>query len=354
MESYIKSICKKFGVFANDISNQMPLKTPFTSQSIAEHLEMIFPGLGNRIKIQDDLVLETSRDISSEPADRSTLTALTMPRDGMTPAATAREFSARKSPLFPSTSMFESAITGKRFKPDDVGSSFATSSPIADDEPTFSICKENFNKCIRNFAGVFDHIFDLNMQLEQQLKGLELKQALDIKALEDENAQLNRQVERLNRDMKNELDVMEKTYYAKVREINEENEEKMRRNAAEVEKQFGRRLKLAKEKHEKEIGVLKAKYDRKLAEQEAERRRIFMESYELMEKKNEECDQAVEEARKQMKREYSALIEDAKGKKFCIACGVGKPLDLYYVCDVNCQRSYWWVGDRYDGLGRCF
>ncbi|XP_055306301.1 uncharacterized protein LOC129570629 isoform X2 [Sitodiplosis mosellana] len=311
VESYIKNVCKKFGVFTNILLESVPLRTPFNWQSLSEHLEIIFPGLGNRIHMQDDSVLEVSDDVSltqyasydqSIPFDLTNLNGASANRAG----------GAKNSPV--------------------VGA------------PHVSVYKQNLGKCMKTFSGVFDQVFELNVKLEQNVRAMEEKHEHEVKTLEQRNEYLADQIEKLKKDMKNELELMEKAHRLKENSLKQEQSARLAKLSEEQERQWASKLRCELQsinnRHVHEIALQKAEYEKKIADLEAERTKLFMDNYDLIEQKNEERNQAVEQARKQCKEEYGALIEDAKGKTYCIACGVGKPLDLFYVCDKNCQRRY--------------
>lgn len=333
-------MCKKFGVFANILLESVSLKTPFNWQSLSEHLEIIFPGLGNRIHMQDDSVLEVSDDVSSltqyATYGRSTLFDLT----NFNGACANRVGSAKKSAFFPAFHEADHSPE-KRFKYD-----FDNGHPSAG-AANASICKENLGKCIKTFSGVFDQVFDLNIQLEEDVRSMEAKHELKVKTLVQRNEQLANQIEKLKEDMKHELELMEKSYRLKEDSLKQEQSQRIAKLSAEQERQLAMKLRTELQannnRHFHEMALQKSEYDKKIADLEAERTKLFMDSYDLIERKNEERDQAVEKARKQCKEEYGPLIEEAKGKKYCIACGIGKPLDLFYVCDMNCQRRYWYA-----------
>lgn len=334
-------MCKQFGVFANILLENVPLKMPFNWQSLNEHLEMIFPGLGNRIRMTDDSVLEVSSDspTTNEMHNRSTPYTCRN-HNGST---TVRAGSAKKSAYFPLSHQESDDVPEKRHKFDSENTFLLTSHS---DAPIAVICKEKLSKCMDTFSGVFDHVFDLNVKLENKLKHLEANHEFEVKKLEQQNEYLAGQIEKINQDMKNELDLMEKSYQLKEITFEREHNQSMRKLSQENAKQLAQKvrheLKALEIKHKHEIVQLRAEYERKIDNLDAELARSIMDNYNLIERKNDERDQAVMEARKQCDQRYGPLIEDAKGKKYCIACGVGKPLDLFYVCDAECQKRYWY------------
>lgn len=333
-------MCKKFGVFANILLESVPLKTPFNAQSLSEHLEVIFPGLGNRIHMQNDSVLEVSDDVSSLTQyveyDRSTQFNLT----NLNGASANRVGSVKKSAYFPKLHESIEESPEKRFKLDNIDNRF--SSPGVS---SASVCKQNLGKCMKTFSGVFDQVFDLNIKLEENLRGMEAKYQREIKTLEQQNEHMADQIEILKEDMKHELELMEKSHRLQENKLKQEHLERISKLNEEHEKQLTSKLRdelqAINNKHIHEIALQKAKYEKRIADLETERTKLFMDSYDLIQRKNEERDKAIEEVKRQCKEEYAPLIEEAKGKKYCIACGTGKPLDLFYVCDSNCQRRYW-------------
>lgn len=336
VESYIKNVCKMFGVFANILLESVPLRTPFNWQSLSEHLEIIFPGLGNRIHMQDDSVLEVSDDVSlTQYANFDRYNQERELRES------ANRAGGVKTSVFNNSSFNEYVGSpGKRFKFD-----FDSSSPAIDAPPNVTVCKKNLGKCMKTVSGVFDQVFDLNIQLEQNVRAMEAKHEREVKVLEQCNEKLAEQIDKLKEDMKNELELMEKAHRLQENSLKEEHSARLAKLTEEQERQWASKLRCELQsinnKHNHEIALQRAEYEKKIADLEAERMKLSMDSYDLMERKNRERDQAIEQARQQCKEEYAALIEDAKGKKFCIGCGIGKPLDLFYVCDKNCQRKFW-------------
>lgn len=300
---------------------------------------MIYPGLGNRIRVQDDSVLDVSRDTSSlvlhEPNDQSTPTLTNVLDTSYSSGCVAY---GRKTPLFTSVTESEE-IPEKRYR-FDTETTISSMTPMVM-SPGVSDCKENFKKCMKSFAGVFDHVFDLNIKLEDRIRQLITKSAIEVNALEKCNARLSERMDKVNKDMRDELELMKRQYYLKVIDINQENEQNLAKKTQDCERQFNRQLKSVNDKYEMEMTQLKDKYDKTFADYEVERKRFFMEKYELKECMEKERERAIEDVKKMCKEEYETLIEDAKNKKFCISCGVGKPLDLFYVCDTNCQKNYW-------------
>lgn len=322
----------KFGVLANVLLETVPLETPLKVQGVNDYLEMIYPGLGSRIRMQDDSMLDDSKDGSLGQQSTPTMSNL----NGI---STIRIGNARKSSFFPSFSESDDIPLEKKYKFDTETTPSSMTSTL--DTSNISATRDKFSKCMKTFTYVFDQVFDLNIHLDEKIRNLEKKSSIEVKALERCNAQLNKKMEQVNKEMKEELELMEKDYYLKVLEIKKESEENVLKKTQESEKLFRRQLQLANDKHGREMDLLKAKYDKKIADLETERKKFFMENYHLIEKKDEECARAIREERLALKEEYRALIEDAKGKKYCIACGIGKPLDLFYVCDMNCQKNYW-------------
>lgn len=340
VESYIKNVCKKFGVFANILLESVPLRTPFNWQSLSEHLEIIFPGLGNRIHMQDDSVLEVSDDVSM--TQYANFDRYNEERDliNLSGASASRAGGVKKSVYNHSPPIEFADSPEKRFKFD-----FDSSAPGIDPAPNVTACKQNLGKCMKTVSGVFDQVFELNIQLEQNVRSMEVKHEREVKVLEQRNEQLAEQIEKLKEDMKNELELMEKAHRLQEDSLKQEHSARLAKLTEEQERQWTsklrRELQSINNKHIHEIALQRAEYERNIADLEAERMKLSMDSYDLIERKDRERDQAVEQTKQQCKDEYAALIEDAKGKKFCIACGIGKPLDLFYVCDKNCQRRFW-------------
>lgn len=340
VESYIKNVCKKFSVFANILLESVPLRTPFNWQSLSEHLEIIFPGLGNRIHMQDESVFEVSDDVSL--TQYANFERFNEPRELINlDGASANRAGALKKSIYNHLPFGEYVGSPeKRFKYD-----FDSSSPAIDAPTNVTVCKQNLGKCMKTVSGVFDQVFDLNIQLEQNVRAMEVKHEREVKALEQRNEQLAEEIDKLKEDMKNELELMEKAHRLQENSLKQEHSARLAKLTEEQERQWASKLRCELQsinnKHIHEIALQRAEYEKKIADLEAERMKLSMDNFDLIERKDRERDQAVEEVRQHCKNEYTALIEDAKGKKFCIGCGIGKPLDLFYVCDKNCQRQFW-------------
>lgn len=305
----MKNVCKKFGVFANIIEDKVPLTTPFNWKCVSEHLEDMFPGLGNRIHAKSDSTVSVQRPMSIQPL--------------------ANRYEALKATFEPGE------IPEKRFK-------CYTSVPNHDTE-TVSACKEDLGKCMQNITGIVNNVFDLNVKLEEKMRDLEEKHEIEIKAAQKKHAYLSAQLSRQSSEMEDKIELMKREHYLEIIELKEEHNQSLLKVADETKEKWQSKLKNQQtllNETENEISLLKTRHEKDIARYEKNRKQIITESYELIARKNEEKDQAVAEAREKCWRECSAMIEDAKVKKYCVGCGAGKPLDLFYVCNAECQRRY--------------
>lgn len=281
---------------------------------------MMFPGLGNKIQLNEniDSIMEIPESTMSSTMNKSRCT------------------SPDQTTMVPSRS-----FPGKRYK---LNNEFVSLSPQINTIDNVSECKQNLHKCMNDISGIINTVFDVNTKLDDELKHMEKRYTVEMNSLLKDNDHLTAQVSQLQMEMRKEIESMRrntelqmidlKAEHARhILTLTEESEEKW-------EAKFKNQLKIVEEQHKNEIESMKARHEQKLAQFETERKKFYMESYELIERKQEEKERAVAQAIERCKRESEALINDAKSKKFCMACGAGKPLDLYYVCDSECQRRY--------------
>lgn len=313
-------MCKKFGVFANVLLEDVQLKKPFDGKHLSEHLEMIFPGLGNRI------------DIKHKSPDRSQLNIAAALQRAMKTKSTGglhekpssktimqqMHYSSYSNGSPPKRSRFDAEIHCYSSNGMAVSSPAASVVSVSSTVSSATTCKSTLNKCLDNFSGVFDSMFQLNASLEKKLNSIETVHQAEIKIHEEKFVKVMEQVSRLNDAHTKEMLLETKSYNKKILKL----EEKHALQLTELEEQFETKLKnqlqLMKTEHAKEIEKLVAA-------------------------KDQERERAVIDARNKYKQEHKHLVEDAKTKKFCIACGNGKPLDLFYVCNDNCMQLYRFV-----------
>lgn len=69
----------------------------------------------------------------------------------------------------------------------------------------------------------------------------------------------------------------------------------------------------------------------------------------IIEKKNIELTNAVNEVKKQCEEDFVQRFESAKKMKFCVACDTAKPQHKFHFCDSDCQKRYWYVIKKYFG-----
>lgn len=321
VDLYIKNICKKFGVFVNIIDDCIR----FNSQSVNEHLDMMFPGLGNRIHLNDnndsiieipDSTMSHTMDKSHNSSPNSSMMIQSHPSNGIPPE--------------------------KRFK---FHNEFDSLSSQINTIENLSDCKQNLHKCITDVSGIINTVFDVNAKLDEELKLMEQRHTDEVNSLLKNNNHLIIQATQLKMEMHNKIELMKHNTELQMIDLKAEHARHMLKIIEESEEKseykLKNELKLIEEQHKSEMNLIISRYEQKIAQLETERKKFFSESYNLIERKQEEKERAVSQAIERCKRESEALINDAKGKKYCMACGAGKPLDLYYVCNLECQRRYW-------------
>lgn len=313
----MKNVCQKFGVFANIIEERVQLTTPFNWKCVDEQLEVMFPGLSDRIHSRNDPIVRKSH--------------VNLNRDRSKSHTSTSHYDLMLKTPFDSDDMPE-----KRYK------SYMPSSFINNEH--VSSCKEDLGKCMQNITGIMSNVFDLNIKLDEKLKDLEKEHEAELKVAQQKQAYLSAQLSRFSTEMENKIEFMKREHYLEIFDLKEEHAQNLQKVKDEAKEKWQLKLKNQLQlinEAENEISLLKAKHEEEIARYEAQRKQLITESYELIIRKNEEKDRAVAEAQDKCWNEYMAQIEDAKGKKYCVACGTGKPLDLFYVCSMECQRRYW-------------
>lgn len=324
VDAYIKNICKKYGVFANIIEESVPLQLPFSWKSANEQLEMMFPGLGNRIQFpkrsieMPEMALSTSRT-----SGRSSKYPLQRDDGERTQVSSAHN---------------SDEIPQKRYR----YSSDHFSHSIGGTE-SMAVQKQHVRKCLTNISGIVENVFDLNAQLDEKLKLMEQSHEIEMKLCVDENEDLSNRLTKLNHEMQGNVESVHKRHELEIKDLIDDYTRRMAKDDEKWESKLKEQLQETTERYENEIRLLKAKYERCTAQFESERKKSFNERYDLIERKNREKEMAVNEVKEKCRRECTARIEDAKNKKFCVGCGAGKPLELFYVCNKECQRRYWCV-----------
>lgn len=282
---------------------------------------MMFPGLGNKIELNDNnnSIIEISESTMSHTMDKS------------------HSSPPNRSMMIPSHPPLE-----KKFKFnngfDSLSSQFNSIENVTD-------CKQNLHKCIADISGIINTVFDVNAQLGEEVKHMEKRHTNEVNSLHNDNDHLTLQVAQLKMEMHNKIELMKRNMELQMIDLKAEHarhtlkviEESEDRCAYKLENQ----IKLIEDQHRDEMNLMISRYEQKIAQFESERKKFYSESYNLIERKQEEKEKAVSQAIERCKRESEALINDAKGKKYCMACGAGKPLDLYYVCNSECQRRFW-------------
>lgn len=303
---YIENICKKFGVFVTNIDDCIP----FHSQSVTEHLDMLFPGLGNKIQLSDNDSIIEIQDSSVSHTEHT----MNQGHDH-SPSNHSMIF----NPRYPSNK----TAAEKRYK---LYTGFDSISSQIDTIENVSECKQNLHKCMNDVSGIIETVFDVNAKLDEELKSMEKRYTDEVNSLLKDKLEICNKIELMKRNMEIQMIDLKAEHARHILNVIQESEEKCEY-----------KMKLIEEQHTNEIGLMKSRYEQKISQYEVERKKFFSDSYKLIERKQEEKERAVSQAIERCKREYETLINDAKGKKYCMACGAGKPLDLY-VCNSECQR----------------
>lgn len=233
---------------------------PIDWKSVSEHLEAMFPGLGNRIHSKNDSERTTN--------DRSTQLLLINRQD------------TRIIPI----DQDGYNIPEKRYK------FHYPSTPMIKLE-NISDCKEDLKNCMKNITGIVNNVFDLNDQLEK-ITG---KQGFEIKRIQDKNAYLTSQITKLHHEMEDKMDLLKKAHNLEMVEVKEKNTERLSNVLEEAKEKWQSKLKDHQQMlndAENEIILTKARHETEVSRYETERKRLFTESYELIMKKNEEEDLA--------------------------------------------------------------
>lgn len=263
----------------------------------------MFPGLGNKIQLNDSII---------EIPD-TTMSYTMNPSNDIPPE--------------------------KRYK---FTNEIVSLSPQINTIENVSECKQNLHKCMNDISGIISTVFDVNAKLDEELKHMENRHTVEVNSLLKDNDRLTEQISQQKMEMNNKIELMKRNMDLQMIDLKAEHARHILKVIEESEDKCESKLKIQmrmiEEQHINEISLVKAQYEQKIAQFETERK---TESYNLIERKQEEKERAVSQAIERCKRECEALINDAKGKKYCMACGAGKPLDLYYVCNSECQRRFW-------------
>lgn len=305
VDLYIQKICKRFDVFVNTIDDCIR----FNSQSIDEHLDMMFPGLANKIQLNENSSIIEIPDTTMSPAmDKSDSSPPN--RSSMTPPEKRLKFNNESYSLASQNNPIENVTE----------------------------CKQNLHKCMTDISGIIHTVFDVNAKLDEELKHMEKRHTDDVNSLRKDKDYLTVQIAQLKMEMHTKIELMKRNTELQIIDLKAEHARHvlkvMEESEDKCEYKLANELKLVEEQHKREMNSM-------IARHEAERKKFFSDSYNLIERKQEEKERAVSQAIEQCKRESEARINDAKGNKYCMACGAGKPLDLYYVCSSECHRRYW-------------
>lgn len=149
--------------------------------------------------------------------------------------------------------------------------------------------REVMAKSVNNTTRVFDIVCELNAELQKGMKQLATKYDQDMKIWTDRNQQL-------------------------------------------IDVQKGRELDA-----KKAIDGLKMKIDLL----EVEKTNLISEQCKVIEIKDRERIEAVNEAKKRCEENYANQLANAKKMKFCAACDNAKPQDTFFFCKSECQMRYW-------------
>lgn len=193
-----------------------------------------------------------------------------------------------------------------------------------------SIVRENVNNSVVNFKLAFDQICDLNEKLEKTLNDAETER----NELNEQNTILLAQIEELKNET-NKAKELKEIHDKEIADLKQLHAKELQTKIDAIETEFEQKLKkelnILREAQEVELARMRLRYTGKITALKMENQTLNV--------ANDKCAE-IERAMEQCKNDYLVLIEDAKKKKFCAACGKSKPLDLY-VCDVECQRKCW-------------
>lgn len=282
---------------------------------------MMFPGLGNKIQLGE--TIEIPESIMSYAIDEI---------DNIPP--NSPPCSMMMSPSYPPNGI----LPEKRAR---FYNELASLSP----KINASECKQNLRKCMADISGIISTVFDVNTKLDEELKHMERRHTVEVNSLLKENDRLTVEVSQLKMEMNDKIELIKRNMELQMIDLKAEHARHILKVIEDSEEKWESKLKsqlkIIEEQHKNEIILMQARHEQKIAQFEAERQKFFTESYDLIERKQMEKERAVSQAVERCKREYETLINDAKSKKYCMACGAGKPLDLYYVCNSECQRRYW-------------
>lgn len=180
------------------------------------------------------------------------------------------------------------------------------------------------NSSMQNLTLAFDRVYELNVKLEKKLKDCQAKRETDVKELEERNTNLLQQIEQLENKM-NKKNVTLKETEQKCSQLEVQHARRLANLESQWETNLKNQLRIINDSHEVELSRFRVRYARKMLFLNKDNRRLIAEHGNITDKMNEELVSAV---------------NDAKHKKFCLACDKAKPSDIY-VCDMECQQRLW-------------
>ncbi|XP_055306177.1 uncharacterized protein LOC129570549 [Sitodiplosis mosellana] len=175
------------------------------------------------------------------------------------------------------------------------------------ESPTVSIPNDDVQKSIYHFTKAYNDMRELNATLEMKLQ----QKDYEIHSMKQSHGQnlaaFERKIQGLLKD-RNESDRKLKDLEIMLEEL-----EQLSINENQTLLTHNEKTELIEE-NERQMRVLSAKKDK-------------------------ERQQALADVKQQYEQECSAMVEEAKGKKYCIGCGYTQPNDIY-VCNMKClQRA---------------
>lgn len=95
-------------------------------------------------------------------------------------------------------------------------------------------------------------------------------------------------------------------------------------------------LRMAERTHRSEVNEL----NERIEKMKTKAKRVELEHQEQLKIKDEECRRAVDNATKELEEKYKIIIEETKGKMYCVSCGAGKEPETFYSCSKACHVRY--------------
>lgn len=140
---------------------------PIDWKTVSNHLETMFPGIGNRINPRNDSMMVMQHSIDN----RSTSSSLMNYPD------------TRISPVY-DFDPYE--VPEKRYK------LFTDSHTTANNNNTqnATVCREDLNSCMQNIIGIMNNVFNSNEKIETKMKNMIERHAIEMKTVHEKNTYL--------------------------------------------------------------------------------------------------------------------------------------------------------------------